>query len=210
LRIVGGYSITRDGKGRPRPLELRREDFQGLGDEVCVWPQAKIVNTELVSIGSRTIIDDFVLIIAGEQPIIIGSFVHIASFCSITGRGGFVIEDFAGFAAGVRVATSDEDYAGGSCLTNPTIPPEYRNARNAPVRIEKHAIVGTNTVILPGVTVGEGCAVGANALVTRDLPPWSVCVGIPAKPVKDRPRERILEMENELLMKYPQYKSMPR
>ena len=210
MRVVGGYEIKQDGSGRPVPLELKSDDFRGLGDDVCVWPQAKIVNTALVSIGHRTIIDDFVLIIAGEKPVVIGSFVHIASFCSITGRGGFSMGNFAGFAAGVRVATSDEDYAGGSCLTNPTIPPEYRNVRNAPVRIEKHAIVGTNTVILPGTTVGEGCAVGANALITRDLPPWSVCVGVPAKPIKERPRDRILAMERELYARYPQYKEVLR
>jgi galactoside O-acetyltransferase len=199
-----------DADGRPRPLALRKEDFMELGEDVCVWPQAKIVNPGLISIGHRTIIDDFVLIVAGEKPLKIGSFVHIASFCSITGRGGFVMEDFAGFAAGVRVATSDEDYAGGSCLTNPTIPPEYRNVRNAPVHVKKHAIIGTNTVILPGVTVGEGCAVGANALVTRDLPPWSVCVGIPAKPIKDRPCQEILQMEKALFSRYPHYKPSSR
>ena len=122
MQIVGGYKHVFDANGKPRPLALRKEDFMELGEDVCVWPQAKIVNSGLVSIGHRTIIDDFVLIIAGEKPVVIGSFVHIASFCSITGRGGFMMEDFAGFAAGVRVATSDEDYAGGSCLTNPTIP----------------------------------------------------------------------------------------
>jgi acetyltransferase-like isoleucine patch superfamily enzyme len=54
------------------------------------------------------------------------------------------------------------------------------------VRIERNVWLGTKTTITRGVTIGEGTVVGANAVVTRDLPAHSVAVGIPARVIKDR------------------------
>ena len=51
----------------------------------------------------------------------------------------------------------------------------------APVAIGSGTWLGIGVVVLPGVTIGKGCAVGANAVVTRDLPDHSVAVGVPAR-----------------------------
>lgn len=56
------------------------------------------------------------------------------------------------------------------------------------VRIEDDCWLGVNTVVSAGVTVGKGCVVGANSVVTKDLPPYSVAVGMPARVIKDRLR----------------------
>ena len=55
-----------------------------------------------------------------------------------------------------------------------------------PVRVHKHADVGTNAVILPGVTVGEGAIVGAGAVVTGDVAPYAVVAGVPARELRRR------------------------
>lgn len=107
----------------------------------------------------------------------------------------------------MKIFTSDDDFTKGTCLTNPTVPPEFRNVKSGRVIIKKYALIGSNTVILPGVTIGEGCSVGALSLVKRDLPPWTVCAGWPARPIKTRPKDRILELEKELFRRYPQYLS---
>ena len=133
----------------------------------------------------------------GGSKLLIGSFVHISSFTSIAGGGEFIIEDFAGLSGGVRIYTGNEDYNGG-CLTNPTVPYPYRIVERSFIHIKKHAIVGANSVILPGVTIGEGVAIGANSLVTKDCEPWKVYFGNPAKPIKNRPKEKILELEQLL------------
>jgi acetyltransferase-like isoleucine patch superfamily enzyme len=170
--------------------------FSQIGQDVSIWEKAKIVYPEVISIGDSVTIDDFVFLMGGIKTEI-GSFVHIASFTSITGGGEFVMEDFSGLSGGVRVYTGNEDY-NGKCLTNPTVPYPYRIATRSFVHIKKHAIVGSNSVILPGVTIGEGVAIGANSLITKDCEPWKVYFGNPAKPIKNRPRDTIIELEHQL------------
>ena len=57
---------------------------------------------------------------------------------------------------------------------------------SAPVTIKKNAWVAAGAFIGPGVTVGEGAVVGAHAVVTKDVAPWTVVVGNPAKVIKER------------------------
>lgn len=167
-----------------------------VGQDVRVWPQAKIVAPEVISVGDSVIIDDFVFLMGG-QKMEIGSFVHIASFASILGGGEFVIEDFAGVSSGCRVYTGNDDYLGG-CLTGPTVPFPYRVAVRSFVHIRKHAIIGANTVILPGVVIGEGAAIGAGSVVTKSCDPWTVYFGSPAKAVRPRRKDRMMELEAQL------------
>lgn len=65
--------------------------------------------------------------------------------------------------------------------------------------IEPQAVIGANVVVLPNVVIGQGVTVGACSVVTKDLEPWSVCVGVPARRVKGRPAQRIREFESPLL-----------
>jgi acetyltransferase-like isoleucine patch superfamily enzyme len=167
-----------------------------VGQDVMIWPQAKIAAPEMITIGDSVIIDDFTLVMGGARTDI-GSFVHIASFVSILGGGEFVIEDFSGISSGCRVYTGNDDYSGG-CLTGPTVPFPYRVAVRSSVHIGKHAIIGANTVILPGVVIGEGVAIGAGAIVTKDCEPWMIYVGAPARAVRPRPKEKMLELEARL------------
>jgi len=173
-----------------------KSELAQVGQDVIIWPQAKIVSPEVIAIGDSVIIDDFVFIMGGKSTQI-GSFVHIASFTSITGGGELVMEDFTGLSGGVRVYTGNEDYSGG-CLTNPSVPEPYRLPTRSFVHIKKHAIVGANTVILPGVVIGEGAAIGANSLLTKDCEPWKIYFGSPAKAIKTRPQDKILELEAHL------------
>jgi acetyltransferase-like isoleucine patch superfamily enzyme len=170
--------------------------LSSVGQDVVVWPQAKIVSPEVISLGDSVIIDDFVLLMGGKKTTI-GSFVHLASFVSVVGGGEFVMEDFAGISSGGRVYTGNDDYLG-EYLTGPTIPFPYRVAARSFVHIKKHAIIGANTVILPGLVIGEGAAIGAGSVVTRDCEPWTIYVGLPARALRARPKERMLELEAQL------------
>jgi len=57
-----------------------------------------------------------------------------------------------------------------------------------PIVIQGEAWICAEVFIHPGVTVGEGCVVGARSVVTNSLPPWTVCSGFPAKPLRERIR----------------------
>lgn len=170
--------------------------FRKIGRDVVIWPWAKIVRPEAIEIGDSVIIDDFVFLAGGEATTL-GSFVHIAAHTLITGGGRFLMEDFAGLSGGVRIYTGNEDYLGG-CLTNPAVPAPYRVPIRSQVVLRRHAIVGANAIILPGVEIGEGAVVGAASLVKGDCAPWTIYAGVPARPIKTRPRERILELEQQL------------
>lgn len=169
-----------------------------LAPSAKIYPRCRIVDVAgAFSIGDRSQIDDFAFVNAGRLCRI-GRFVHIASFVSVIGGGEFTIDDFSGLSAGCRVITGSDDYVG-PFLTNPTVPREFTNCQVSHVTIAKHVIVGTNAVIFPGVTVGEGAAVAACGVVRRDLPPWGVYAGDPLRKIGERDRAAILEKAAILL-----------
>ena len=117
------------------------------------------------------------------------------------GGGYCILEDFVGLSTGVRLITGNDDYSG-RALTNPTVPSEFRNIDKSFIHCKKHSLLATNVVVHPGVTIGKGAVAASNSLVTKDLEPWSIYMGIPAKKVKEREKDKILKYENELKNKY--------
>jgi len=162
---------------------------------VRTFEHTKIVGVENIDFGTNIIIDDFVLIYA-RAKMRIGDNVHIACFSSITGGAEFVMEDFSGVSQGCRIMTGSEDFKDWG-FGNPTIDEMYRNVTRAPVRIGKFCIVGANSVVLPGVTIGEGAMVGAGSVVTKDLAPWGIYIG--NKKINSRNKERVLETYQKFL-----------
>src|ERR1017187_381439 len=167
------------------------------GTDVRIASTVFIKSPHLVSIGNHVAIDGFCFITTALE---LGDYIHIGPFCSIIGgiQANFMMKDFTGMAAGCRVICASDDYLGRG-LTNPMIPPAYRaKIQFAPVIMEKHALLGTNCVVHPGVRIGEGVAVGSCSLVTKDLEPWQIYMGIPAKPKKARDRQRLVDLEARL------------
>jgi galactoside O-acetyltransferase len=165
--------------------------FDKIGENVKISKMAALYGTEKISIGNNVRIDDFCLL---SGKIIIGNNVHIAAGCYIFGgEEGVEMEDYTGISSRCIIYAITDDFSG-NALPHPTIPMEFRNVIQEKVVLKKHALIGTSVVILPGVNVGEGCAVGAMSLVNKSLPAWKICVGIPARPIGERSK-RILELE---------------
>ncbi|MEL4106540.1 acyltransferase [Oscillospiraceae bacterium WX1] len=178
--------------------ELDAMGFKSLGQNVCLSRKASVYAPERIQIGANVRIDDFVFL---SGDIALGSHVHIAPFCSLVGGSagaGIVMEDFSGLSGNVMIYAVSDDYSG-DFMTNPTVHDCFTNVKTGEVALRRYVIVGAGSVILPGVEIGEGAAVAAMSLVTRQLPPWKICAGIPARPLKDRSRN-LLELEKQYRM----------
>ncbi len=173
--------------------ELQGLGFAEIGKGVKLSRKTSIYNAAKISIGDYSRIDDFCVLSAGTGGIRIGRNVHIAVFCGLIGKELIEMDDFSCISSRVMVYSSNDDYSG-NALTNPTVPSQFTNVRHAPVYIGKHALVGSGSIILPGITLQEGVAVGALSLVTRDCDRFSLYAGIPAKRLKPR-SEKLLEAE---------------
>ncbi|MBU4219677.1 MAG: acyltransferase [Actinobacteria bacterium] len=161
------------------------EGLMKLGEGAIVYPLAKIVKPEVVEIGPYSKIDDFSFIFGGAG-IEIGRYVHVASFVSVIGGGELVLGDYAALAAGARLITGTDHYEGGSRMSA-ALPLEQRNVRISKIIVGKDAFVGTNAVVHPGITIGEGAIIGSCSLVLDDCEPWTIYAGIPCKPIGKRP-----------------------
>ncbi len=142
---------------------------------VKTFEYTKIIGIENIDFGKYVIIDDFALIYAKER-ITIGNYVHIASFTSISGGGELIMEDFSAVSSGCRIITGTDDFKDGG-FGNSTISNEFRNITTEKIHIGKFCIIGGNSIVLPGVTIGEGASVGAGSVVTKNLEPWGIYVG---------------------------------
>lgn len=177
--------------------ELLELGLRSVGQDVNIDRSVRIFGTERLSIGDHVRIDPFCIISAGPDGISIGRNVHIAGYCFVGGRGRIEIQDFAGLSSHVSVYSATDDYTGGA-MTNPTVAEEFKNVRDAPVVLKRHAIIGASSVILPGVTVGLAAAIGALTMIRKDVADFAIMSGCPAKEVGKR-SDSILEREAEFL-----------
>ena len=114
---------------------------------------------------------------AAESPVLrIGDGVCMSGSCVLSAAREVVVEERVLFARNVYV--SDHGHAFGR-LDTPVM--EQGLTKVEPVRIGRGAWLGQNVVVCPGVTIGEGAVIGANSVVNRDVPPYSLAVGAPAR-----------------------------
>jgi acetyltransferase-like isoleucine patch superfamily enzyme len=151
--------------------------FAHVGAGAQVFEFALVLKPESIWIGEGVRIDDYCRIEGGEG-LRIGRCVHVSSFSSIFGGGRAEIGDYCGIAQGARLITGSEQQ---HAVMSAAAPAELRDPMRGRIVLGAHAFVGTNAVVLPNVTIGEGAVVGAGALVMKDVPPWTVVVGNPAR-----------------------------
>ncbi len=184
-------------QGYHRTEQLREMGFKFVGENVQIAKNCTIIGLENISLGDNIRIDGGVTLACASGYLKIGSYVHIGGGCHITCAGGVELSDFSGLSQGVRIYSGSDDYSGNS-LTNPTVPKKYLNVTVKLVLIGRHVIIGSGTVVLPGVKIGNGTSVGALSLVTKSLAEWGVYLGSPAKRIKARKKD-LLEQEKLLL-----------
>jgi dTDP-4-amino-4,6-dideoxy-D-glucose acyltransferase len=170
--------------------------FASVGRNVQISERASFYGAERIALGNNIRIDDFCVLSAGEGGICIGNYVHIAVYSCVMGAGKITFSDFSGLSSRVSIYSSNDDYSGAT-MSNPTVPSQFAGATHADVHIGKHVIIGCGSVILPGVTLEEGVAVGALSLVNRNCRAFGIYSGNPARRISERKRG-LLEMERQI------------
>jgi galactoside O-acetyltransferase len=178
------------------PEQIAAAGFASVGSDVKLSDKASYYNCGAIHLGSHVRIDDFCVLSAGPGGIWIGNYIHIAVYCSLIGAERIELQDFSGLSSRVALYSSNDDYSGRT-MTNPTVPEECRGVSHAAVVLERHALVGAGSVVLPGVTLREGSAVGALSLVRSDCDAFSIYLGVPAKRISSRKRG-LLELEKRV------------
>lgn len=147
-----------------------------------------ILKPHLVKIAKTARIDAFCKL---EGTVTIGEYVHIASFCHIGPGGGEVVfGDHSGCSSHVVICSGVPDirYLHVSAADELTL--------QHPVRMKtvigRYAVVFAGAVVYPGVTIGEGALIGAGSVVTKDVEPWTVVGGVPARKLRDRPLDELI------------------
>lgn len=108
------------------------------------------------------------------KPVTIGKRCFIQQCCTFFGRGGIEIGDDVFIGPKCNLITINHD-----------VNPDNRSATyGKPIKIEDKVWLGINATVLPGVTLGYGCIVGANSVVTKDVPPMTIVAGNPARIIK--------------------------
>ncbi len=142
----------------------------------------RIFHPEHIELGDNVYIGhDTLLCGYHNQEMTIESGVWIGPQCYLHAAGGLVIGRNVGIGAGVKILTSFHVEEG---RVRPIL---HSRIEYAPVRIEADCDIGVGAIILPGVHLGAGVQVGAGAVVTRDVPAYSVVAGVPARVIRERP-----------------------
>ncbi|MFK7698665.1 acyltransferase [Pseudomonas caspiana] len=177
--------------------QIEKMGFASVGENPQLSDKASYYNCAKIIIGDNVRIDDFCVLSAGAEGIVLGNYIHIAVSSLLIGAGKITMRDFSGLSSKVSIYSSTDDYSGIS-MTNPTVPDDFRKVKNADVNIGRHVIIGAGSVVLPGVVLEQGVAVGALSLVSKSCKEFGIYSGVPAKRIKERKRN-LLELEQQFI-----------
>lgn len=160
---------------------FKKSQLASIGKNVIFESGVKVFHPENVSIGNNVYIGHCTYLKGyHKNKLIIESNVWIGQGVFLHGGGGIYIDEGVGIGPFVKIITLEHTE------TDREVPILYTNQEYKQVIIEYGVDIGTGSVILPGVTIGRNSIIGAGAVVTKSVPPFSVAVGIPAKVIRSR------------------------
>jgi len=191
VRIYSQDSIGYFLRGAYYKNKLKR-----MGKNVLIDRGVNVWYPQNVEIDDYTHIDKDVKIEGSKQGFVkIGKYNHIANNVVLQGGGGLTIGNYIGIASGTLVYSASNFYKDPNKNSKELLsmsaaaPLDKQYVIKKPVIIEDYAFLGLNVVVSPGIKIGRGAVIGAGAIVTKDIPPYGIAVGNPAKVIKERPHE---------------------
>ncbi|GIO12252.1 acetyltransferase [Cohnella xylanilytica] len=160
--------------------------FKQMGKRTYIEEPSRLINKEHMSFGNNVLIrfgtriecvsrfNDQMF----EPDLIIGDNVNIEQNCHIVCASRIIVENDVQITGMVSIVDIIHPYE------NIELPIKNQNFECKPVYIEEGSFIGMGSRIMPGVRIGKHCTIGANSVVTKDVPSYSVAAGIPAKVVK--------------------------
>ncbi len=154
--------------------------ISGLDPSVQFDGSVTVIGTGMVKIGNKSRIGDFTEFTTNHTGVIrIGREVRLNRGATICAYTEVSIGDYSMVGEFVSIRDANHGIARGDLVRN-----QPHDAR--PIRIGSDVWIGRGACILPGVTIGDGVIIGANSIVTKDIPANTIAAGIPAKVIRER------------------------
>lgn len=169
--------------------QLATLGFKSIGSGCKISRYARFYGINNMVIGDNVRIDDF-CILSGKLTI--GSNIHISAYVALYGKMGIILEDYTGISPRSTIYSAMDDFSG-NFLIGPIHEPSKTNVSGGLVILRKYSQIGANCIVFPSVEIGEGAVVGAMSLVKKNVSPWNIVVGQPAKFLKNR-EKRLLNL----------------
>ncbi|SDQ08259.1 Acetyltransferase (isoleucine patch superfamily) [Streptococcus equinus] len=171
---------------------INRRKFKKVGSHVSIGPFYEFKGSKFITIGNGVVARKFLKLHAWESykgkktsynpDLLIGNYTSFGDNCYITCANKIIVGN--NVLIGDNVFITD-NFHGKSLESDCHLPPAEREIwSKGPVIVDDNVWIGRNVSIMPNVTIGRGTVIGANSVVTKDIPEFSVAVGSPARVVR--------------------------
>lgn len=159
------------------PFDIRGKRYINLGENLTTGIGCRIEAFEEMNLSTVNSTKKSEYKITFGKNVQLNDYVHISAINRIT------IGDNVLMASHIYISDNSHGYYKESG-TSPLIPPIKRPYYTAPVSIGENTWIGEGAFIMPGVSIGNGCIIGAHSIVNKNIPPFCIAVGSPARIIK--------------------------
>jgi acetyltransferase-like isoleucine patch superfamily enzyme len=160
-------------------VKIRRGRSMKIGTDVHIGAYVQLLSDgPAIQIGARTVLLRNTILTTHGSPIVLGEDCSLNHFSIIYGG--------ARIGSGVRIGAHVVIIPHNHVFKDPMVPIYKQGSTHQGVDIEDDVWIGAHVTVTDGVRIGRGSVIGAGAVVTKDIPPYSVAVGVPAKVIRSR------------------------
>ncbi len=183
--------------------KLYRVIFGQIGKGCLIEKNVRLSVPSRIFMGDRVFLGEYSYLDPEDikARINLGDNVHISRLCSLRGRGGSIVigdsvhlgrNTYINGIGGVEIGRecllgpNVQLISGNHIFDDPSVPIRLQGTKREKIVIGDDVWLGMSAIVLPGVNIATGCVIGTGAVVTKDIPPYSIAIGVPAKVVRKR------------------------